>query len=231
MTASIDERLDNPIWHALNTEHARLAVGSGRARRYPADVVPFAGLREPEALGELREILTPGEPIYVAAETLPDCPGVEKLGTLLCLQMICPAYKSAGGVPSEDAPAVEELTGADAADMVALTDAAFPGYFRPATYRMGSYYGIRVQGELVAMAGERLALPGLRELSAVCTRPGHTGHGYAARLSAHVLAKHAAAGLRTFLHVADGNQRAIALYERLGFVKSRALLLNRVRRA
>jgi ribosomal protein S18 acetylase RimI-like enzyme len=228
-----DERLDNPIWHALNTEHARLAAGSGRARRYPAEVVPMAGLQvdEPEALAELRELLAPAESIYVASESLPDCAGLEKLGALLCLQMICPSFKAADGVPDEAAPAVDELTRADAPAMVALTDAAFPGYFRPETYRMGSYYGIRRNGELVAMAGERLALPGLRELSAVCTRPGHTGHGYAARLSSHVLAKHAAAGLTTFLHVADGNRRAIALYERLGFMKRRALLLNRIRRA
>jgi predicted GNAT family acetyltransferase len=44
---------------------------------------------------------------------------------------------------------------------------------------MGAYYGIRIGNELIAMAGERLAVPGFREISAVVTHPAHTGHGYA----------------------------------------------------
>ncbi len=101
--------------------------------------------------------------------------------------------------------------------MVALTDVAFPGYFRPRTYILGRYFGIEIDGQLIAMAGERLALPGYREISAVCTHPAHTGKGYAATLIQHLMRIHAAAGLRSFLHVSQSNQRAIALYERLGY--------------
>ena len=81
------------------------------------------------------------------------------------------------------------------------------------------------------MAGERLALPGIREISAVCTHPDHRGRGYAARLIRHVQGEHLAAGLKSFLHVSDYNANAIALYERLGFVTVGATRFTRVRRA
>ena len=91
------------------------------------------------------------------------------------------------------------MTPEDAPAMVALTDLAFPGFFRPRTDAMGAYYGIRVNGELVAMAGERLAVPGLSEISAVCTHPAHTGKGYARLLMNRLLKDHASADLKSFL--------------------------------
>jgi predicted GNAT family acetyltransferase len=81
------------------------------------------------------------------------------------------------------------------------------------------------------MSGERLALPGMRELSAVCTHPRYTGKGFAARLITHVLSAHSAAGLETFLHVSATNHRAIDLYHRLGFVTRREITLHQIRRA
>jgi ribosomal protein S18 acetylase RimI-like enzyme len=129
-----------------------------------------------------------------------------------------------------ETPPITLLSAEDSPDMVALTDAAFPGFFRNRTYTLGHYFGIHVDGTLVAMAGERVALPGYREISAVCTLPGHTGKGYAAHLLRHILQFHVAAGLRSFLHVAGANQRAIELYERLGFEKSQRIIFNRIRR-
>jgi predicted GNAT family acetyltransferase len=105
--------------------------------------------------------------------------------------------------------------------MLKLTSIAFPGFFRKRTVLLGSYYGIRVDGELVAMAGERMALPGFVEISAVCTHPEHTGKGYAGHLMSLLMRDHAKAGLRSFLHVNAENERAIALYKRLGFSDAR----------
>src|SRR5260370_438930 len=106
----------------------------------------------------------------------------------------------------------------DEPDMVALTDLAFPGFFRARTYEMGTYYGIRINNELVAMAGERLAVPGFREISAVVTHPEHAGKGYATLLMNRLLHDHAAVGLQSFLHVKEQNPRAIAIYRRIGLV-------------
>ena len=68
------------------------------------------------------------------------------------------------------------------------------------------------------MAGERLAVPGLSEISAVCTHPAHTGKGYARLLMNRLLKDHASAGLKSFLHVSKTNTRAAAIYNRMGFV-------------
>jgi ribosomal protein S18 acetylase RimI-like enzyme len=234
--------LDNPFWNALGSEHAKFAIGGRLARRYPADVVPFAGLFDgrAEALADLRELLNPDETIYVTGDDLSDCSGIELLGQLHTWQMVFrethsaihlnPVDKLVVEPPSIESRIIEQMTGADAAAMVALTDVAFPGYFRIRTYAMGSYYGIRVDGELVAMAGERVALPGIREISGICTRPAHTGRGYAGLLIERILREHETAGLRTFLHVGTSNERAIALYERFGFVKRRKIIFHRLRR-
>jgi GNAT superfamily N-acetyltransferase len=240
--------LDTPIWSALTTEHAHLAIASAGqsplALRYPADVLPMAAIKKEtsSALAELRDLLAPpsasrpGESIYITAESLPSCDGLDVLDPLPCLQMIFPPG-TAILAQAASGPAIVPLSSSDAPDMVALTDVAFPGFFRPRTYLLGSYYGIRFDAAhpsdtaLLAMSGERLALPGMREISAVCTHPRYTGKGFAARLITHVLAQHAAAGLETFLHVPATNRRAIDLYLRLGFVTRRDITLHKIRRA
>lgn len=234
----INNQLVDVVWRALTTEHAGLAISATRAARYPADVVPFAALRElkTEALAELRALMVDGEETYVAwsenpGREFPECKGIEVPCDLNALQMI-PSEPVTFSEEKRDTTAspIEELSAANGPEMVDLTDVAFPGFFRRRTYLMGRYWGIRLDGQLIAMAGERLALPGKREISAVCTHPTQTGRGHAARLIRHVLGIHAAAGLKSFLHVAETNQRAIALYERLGFVKVGVTRCTRIRR-
>src|SRR5260370_21230789 len=82
---------------------------------------------------------------------------------------------------------------------------------------LGTYLGIRHAGKLVAMAGERMKVPGWTEVSAVCTHPDHTGHGYARMLMAEVMRRIRSRGETPFLHVREDNVRAIELYRRLGF--------------
>jgi len=228
---SMPDPFANPYYHSLLTEHACIAIGSGLARRFPADVIPFAGLAEPDAVSmtALRDLLAPGESIIITGETIPSIPGLELTLNLPGWQMHPQAPAPAH--PPERAPAIRELYADDAPAMVHLTDVAFPGYFRPRTYILGRYFGIELDGELIAMAGERLALPGYREISAVCTHPAHTGKGYAALLIHHVMRVHVASGLRSFLHVAQANQRAIALYDRLGYIKTRPIYFHGFRRA
>jgi ribosomal protein S18 acetylase RimI-like enzyme len=208
--------LFNLVWKALETVHARFAVCDGLARRYPEDVAPFAAIAESSdaAFAQLAGLLGPGERVYLLGEK-PRVPETLEVGEALhTFQMFGPSPPFPNAGPDHE---VARLTPEDAEEMFALITLAFPGSYRPRTHEMGVYFGIRVNGELIAMAGERLCIPGFHEISGVCTHPAHTGKGYARTLMVRLLREHENAGLRSFLHVGKSNTRAVAIYERLGF--------------
>jgi predicted GNAT family acetyltransferase len=106
-----------------------------------------------------------------------------------------------------------------------LVAAAKPGPFGPRTPLLGRYLGIWDGGRLVAMAGERLRVPGHVELSAICVRPEARGKGYAAALTGRLMRLAFEGGEVPFLHVRPDNVGAIALYKRLGFETHRELVV------
>ncbi len=113
--------------------------------------------------------------------------------------------------------AIRELRVEHVDAMLALTGLVFPGFFRRRTIEMGRYVGIFAAGELVAMGGERLSLPGHRELSAICTHPAYTGHGHGRAIVRLLTSRLLAEGRLPFLHVRDTNHKARRLYDALGF--------------
>ena len=171
--------LDNPIWSSLTTEQAKVARGTALAKRYDAEVAPFAavGAVSRSAAEDLAAIVAPGDSVYLVGIA----PAFDARWTLLSssniVQMI---WKSSSSGPV-DAGEIQPLTAADTDDMVALTTEVFPGFFRRRTPDMGAYVGIRKSNVLAAMAGERMWITGHQEISAVCTHPQFTGQGYAAR--------------------------------------------------
>jgi len=114
--------------------------------------------------------------------------------------------------------------------MLALAELTQPGPFGMRTHEMGTYLGIRREGKLVAMAGERLRVPGYTEISAVCTHPEHTGKGYARTLMGILIEQIRQRGERPLLHVRHDNTRAVELYQRMGFSERVLLHLLVVRK-
>jgi ribosomal protein S18 acetylase RimI-like enzyme len=223
-----DSVFKNPVWHALQTKHRHLAVSEGDASRYPADVVPFAAVAAPTsvALLQLHSLLAPGESVWLIGDNYPRVPELRFEETLECLQMILPGEV----VPPDPTIEIASLSGANAEEMVALTDLAFPGFFRRRTCAMGSYCGVRSDGDLIAMGGERLMLEGHSEISGICTHPAHRGKGLAASLIWRLVQDHRRDGLVSWLHVAAANRRALDLYLRLGFQVFRTVTLQRIGR-
>lgn len=222
-----DHLFADPIWSALHGPHRHLAIGGALACRYPADVAVFAALAEPTgtAMAQLRSLLAPGEAIWLFGTDFPVVSGLELTDRMPCPQMAPPAAIE----PPEPRADIVALTEANADEMVALTDLAFPGFFQPRTYRMGSYYGIRApSGELIAMGGERMKVDGYSEISTVCTHPSFRGQGLAESIIWRVVRHHRREGVQSFLHVSKANTRAIALYRRLGFVICREITITRV---
>jgi ribosomal protein S18 acetylase RimI-like enzyme len=212
--------LDNPVWHSLVTQHAGLAITADGAARYPAAIVPFAGIAEStaRAADQLTSLVDDAESVFIVGLAPEPPPGWTLEPKKPVLQMVCTSR--AVEVPG---PPVVPMTSAQVADMVALTDLVFPGFFRPRTLEMGSYYGIYDGARLAAMAGERMRLDGYQELSAVCTHPDYTGRGYAQRLLALLCNSAFDRGFTPFLHVYADNTRAIGVYRRMAFV-DRAVL-------
>jgi ribosomal protein S18 acetylase RimI-like enzyme len=165
----------------------------------------------------------------IANKPLNETYGLVSEGALLTVQM---AWPEDLGIPEapQTCSHIVPLTCDDAPEMLELIEIAFPGFFRERTCMMGPYCGIRENGKLIAMAGDRLVTDKLREVSGVCTHPNHTGKGLATQLILHKLREHRERGCGSFLHAAASNSRAISIYERLGFQHTRQFLLQRVRR-
>lgn len=217
----MDHLLDNPVWHALIGAHAGLAIGAGRARHYPRDIVPFSAVAEPTAAAyeDLARDLPDGAEARLfrpADEPLPA--GWESFSSRPILQMIRDrAATDDRGTPVDGR--IRVLKAADRAAMLELAEIAKPGPFARRTPELGAFVGVFDDGRLVAMAGERFRVPGFVEFSAIATRPEARRRGLAAALIADLSRRAAAQGEIAFLHVFPDNP-AVALYERLGF-KSR----------
>jgi ribosomal protein S18 acetylase RimI-like enzyme len=228
MTDLPESLFANPVWSALHTRHRHFALSAGDACRYPADVAPFAAVASPgpDNLLQLHSLLAPRESVWIVGESYPQPPELAFEQTLLVLQMVLPAEIAPPAPSTEILP----LSNHHAPEMVALTDLAFPGFFRSKTCEMGSYFGIRSNGQLIAMGGERLILDGYPEISGICTHPDHRGKGYAENLIWHLVRNHRREGLVSWLHVSATNQRAIDLYRRMGFTEARRVTLHLVSR-
>jgi len=187
---------------------------------------PFAAARDhsEEAQAALAETLKGAEDrIYVVEpEPWPEPPGTRVIGRRDLVQMIADGALPA---PPEDSRIVL-LDEQDAGQMAALAHATQPGPWSSGTHRYGDYYGIRVDGRLAAMAGERMLIPGFAELSGVATWPEFRGQGFAATLIKRVFAGFAARGDTPFLHSYAENAGAIRLYEQLGFRQRAQLVLT-----
>lgn len=214
MSDSDESLLDHPIWSALTTSQKHLAEGGARALRYPVDMTPFADMADMSeasfaALGDLMSgsqvaVLFTPEPVEIPAgfKVLLAQPGEQMVG-------------SPADTPLRDAEIVR-LGATDVPAMMALTELTKPGPFAARTHELGTFLGIRVRGELVAMAGERMKPGNFTEMTAVCVHPDHRGRGYAQALLAAIARQIEARREIPFLHVFSSNTSAIALYKRQG---------------
>jgi predicted GNAT family acetyltransferase len=216
--------LDHPVWHALTTRQAAVAEGSTLARRFPPDIGPFAALREmsPQSFAALGALMSPSD--YVVLFTPDPVAAPAEFKTLLAKtgeQMIGMPAEASGG--SDD---IVTLGTSDVPAMIELTKLTNPGPFAARTHELGTFLGVKVDGRLAAMVGERMKPADYTEITAVCVHPDYRGCGYAQLLLGAIARQIAARGEIPFLHVFSDNDSAIALYRRQGMEIRRRLCVT-----
>ncbi len=207
--------LDNPAWNALISGNSNLSNGNDAVKYFAQDVSPFVGLKEDSIQNlKLLHSLIPQELIVFISTKKMFFPAEWKV--LQCLegfQMIYENSKLFEEVQMEIVP----LEKKHVPQMLALTKLTNPGPFAERTIDFGYYHGIFDGEELVAMAGQRLHVFEYAEISAVCTHLNYLGKGYARQLLKYQINRIKAASEIPFLHVRNDNERAIRVYESLGF--------------
>ncbi|GAA2365377.1 GNAT family N-acetyltransferase [Dactylosporangium salmoneum] len=210
--------LEAPVWAALHGPHHIFAEHSGRAARFHPDVATFCALAPdagPEAWPDLAKLAGPGADVLLAGPVPPvpadwalrhEIPGVQLAAVAL---------------DTAPDPSAVRLGANDVDEMLDLVARTRPGPFLRRTIELGTYLGLRHEGRLIAMAGERMHPPGHTEISAVCTDPAFRGRGLATRLIRALAHDIRARGETPFLHASASNTNAIRLYESLGFEQTR----------
>ena len=199
---------------ALLGPQAHLAQRCGQAVRYLPDVSPFMALPlnpDQAAWADLAKLVGPAGVAATAGVPAVPPPGWEVLMDLEGGQMVD------DGVAARLDPAAIVLQSADVPEMLDLVARTRPGPFLARTIEHGTYLGIRRNGKLIAMAGERIRAPGWTEISAVCTDERFRGQGLGTGLVHAVNAGITSRGETAFLHASATNVGAIRLYEALGF--------------
>ncbi|WP_114937218.1 GNAT family N-acetyltransferase [Mucilaginibacter endophyticus] len=209
--------LDNPAWKALNTGNRSLAGGNDIAKYFPKEISPFVGIPE-VSVGNFNTLYNtiPFESyfIFIAPHDIVIPEQWTIVNYLKCLQMVFEGEIPAGFSDDDLLPLTEQHV----PQMIELTQLTNPGPFIERTIEFGHYRGIFDGDKLVAMAGQRLNPTPYAEISAVCTHPDYLGRGYAGKLLLNQAKRIKAASEIPFLHVKSENERAIKVYEKLGFV-------------
>ena len=210
--------LDNPIWHMLCHDLAEFTVGTALAKRCDPDLIPVVGLanHSDAAFADLATLYKANEGIALLEASPPQgIPGFEINSRSSFDQLVC---QQRTPVPKTDIE-ILELTPSDIQDVIQLIDLTKPGPFFPGLFAMRHFVGIRQEGQLVAVACERIRLPGYCEISAVCTHPDWRGKGYARLLSSVIADGIWERGDTPFLHVVAHNTSAYYVYTLLHFVR------------
>jgi len=220
-------KLDNPAWYALNETHAGFSIGNDKVKRYKPAIVAFAAYdgNEENFFEEVNRLIKLNESFFIIGKIPPIASNYFVETILPCVQMVCESPVKTTGTS-----VITKLCETDDGQLGSLINLVQPGYYKRGTRLMGDYYGTYDNGLLVSVTGERMRMNEFSEISAVVTHPKHTGRKYAQQLIAHVANKNLLTGIIPFLHVAETNERAIRIYEYLGFVKRRIIDFTKLKR-
>lgn len=216
--------LDDPIWRALTTGQAALAEGGALARRFPAAIAPFAAIADlsPQSFAALHALIAPSDVVVLFTPDRLSPPAEFRI-------LLAKAGEQMIGMPAAATGSTADIVTLGAGDvpaMMDLTKLTNPGPFAARAHELGTFLGIKIDGRLVAMAGERMKPADYTEMTAICVHPDYRGRGYAQVLLGAIARRIADNGKIPFLHVFSDNHSAIALYRRQGMEIRRQLFVT-----
>lgn len=213
MKSQDEKKLDNPVWHSLSESHQNFAVARNHVKFYHPDYCPFGGFEKADGISKyIDEYSGLVDNFFIVGEK-PELPGQLKFKKeLVCLQMVIHDR-----IDIEVKETIAALTIEHTDALYHLVNLVQPGYFKKKTVLLGDYFGIFKNGDLIAVAGERMKMNDFVEVSAIITHPGHTGQGYARQVVAHTVNNILNKNKTPYLHVVEDNTGAIKLYEKSGF--------------
>jgi ribosomal protein S18 acetylase RimI-like enzyme len=215
--------LDNPVWWSLSGRQRALGSVAALAALFDPDISPFGALADgddPARWEDLGLLAGPGNVVGLTGDNgapplswtvLRTMPGIQMMGDRI--------DPRSTGSHRRDTPTdlLVHLGADDVPDMLELVARAKPGPFLSRTVEFGGYVGIRRDGHLIAMAGERMRPSGHTEVSAVATDPDHRRQGLAEVVVREVATGILDRGETPFLHTDASNSGAIRLYQSIGF--------------
>jgi ribosomal protein S18 acetylase RimI-like enzyme len=218
--------LDNPMWTSLNTRLSQLNESSHPCfKHFPIEVSPFVATEHwsENEISNLIDALPSGREASFAVYKPVDLPTdrVQILVAIPLYQMTCESFQPF--LLPDDALQgfnIRPCTTEDVPQMVQLAELTKPGPFRSRTMEFGGFLGLfDNENKLIAMAGNRMKVPGYTEVSGICTDPAYLGKGYASHLTTLVCQEILSADEKCipFLNVKADNLRAIKVYKKLGF--------------
>ena len=214
MTIPDFNELDNPVWNSLNQLHSNFSVSTNSVAFYKPEICPFGAISKSEVESSfISEYSRQLKFFFIVGELPTNLPNDIVIDTeVACYQMVCEER-----INLEITEEIVFLDEGHYEELYQLVWLCLPGYFNIKTPLMGDYFGIFKNGKLVAVTGERMKLDNYTEISAVVTHPEYTGKGYSSQLVAYVTNKVFDEGKIPFLHVSVNNDRAIGVYEKLGY--------------
>jgi ribosomal protein S18 acetylase RimI-like enzyme len=207
------QKLDNPVWYSLTEYHQKFALVFENIKFYHPEFAAFGGIINNENIDTPISEYTKLSDNFLMVGDKPTIPNSLTLKSeLIGLQMIL-HQRIKIPIKEEIVKLEEEYN----AELLALVKLVYPHFFKQKTTKLGNYYGIFKDNQLVAMTGERMQMNDFTEISAVITHPNYTRKGLAAQLVVHTAHQIFNQHKIPFLHVAENNFGAIKLYENLGF--------------
>jgi GNAT superfamily N-acetyltransferase len=216
---SDEMKLDNPVWYSLSETHRDFAIQYDSIKFYQPHYCPFGGFEKAgkysNHIDEYSKLI---DNFYIVGEKPTISKKLKFKKELVCLQMLLEER-----IDTIITETIIRLTEDHATELFKLVNEIQPGYFMEKTFLLGDYFGIFINGEMVAVTGERMKMDQCVEVSAIVTSHNYRGKGYARQLIAHTVNNIFNQNKKPFLHVAETNTDAIKLYESLGFKTRRKI--------